>query len=146
MDLAVRSANASDSAINVPTNPPAGRRKDLGMAIFSQHMDPLTINSAPAGTMPTFTLKETMGNNVRDTVVMNAANTVATFSPVASALTSNTSYAVTVRTVAKTKAVASIGLTPVALGKAGNFAILAKNVFWQVAGGVGSYGQCNGSL
>ena len=44
-------------------------------------MNPATINSSPAGTLLTFTLKETTGNNVPGTVAMNAANTMATFTP-----------------------------------------------------------------
>ena len=141
-DPTVRSSSPSNSATNVPTSHNAVTGT-LVTAIFSQAMDPATINSSPAGTLLTFTLKETTGSNVPGTVAMNAANTVATFTPTASALTPNTSYTATVTTAAKnasgtamanpvtwsftTKAIASIGLLPVNLGTAGNFVILAKS-------------------
>jgi hypothetical protein len=106
-------------------------------------MDPETVNSSSAGDMLTFTVKETTGNDVPGTVVMNAANTVATFTPTSSALNPNTSYTATVTTAAKnaagvamanpiewtftTDAVESTGQTPVRLGKAAIFAILTKS-------------------
>jgi hypothetical protein len=113
-------------------------------ATFSQPMDPATINSSPAGTLLTFTLKETAsGNNVAGTVAMNAANTMATFTPTASALTPNTSYTATVTTAAKnaggtamanpiawsftTKAAAFAAQAPVGLGTTSNFVILTKS-------------------
>lgn len=136
----------SSSPINGATNVPTSQNATTGTlvtAIFSQPMDPATINSSPAGTLLTFTLKEASGTNVPGTVVMNAANTVATFTPAASALNTNTSYTATVTTAAKnaggnamvnpvawsftTGAVATIGQAPVDLGKAGNYAILAKS-------------------
>jgi hypothetical protein len=74
---------------------------------------------------------------------MNAANTVATFTPTSSALNPNTSYTATVTTAAKnaggvamanpiaweftTNGIASTGQTPVPLGEAGIFAILTKS-------------------
>jgi len=116
-------------------------------ATFSQPMDPATINSSPAGTLLTFTLKQTAGNDVPGTVVMNAAtdmdaaNIMATFTPTASALIPNTSYTATVTTSAKdaggtamaspvswsftTKAAAFTGQAPVILGLACNYAIFA---------------------
>jgi hypothetical protein len=86
---------------------------------------------------------------VPGTVVMNAANTVATFTPTSSALNPNTSYTATVTMAAKnaggvamanpiawtftTNTGVSTGQTPVRLGEAGIFAILTKagitNVF-----------------
>ncbi|MDO8705191.1 MAG: ice-binding family protein [Sulfuricaulis sp.] len=142
-DPTVGSSSPSNNATDVPT----GRNATTGTlvtAIFSQPMDPATINSSPAGTLPTFTLKETTtGNDVPGTVAMNAANTIATFTPAAAALTPNTSYTATVTTAAKnaggmamanavvwsftTNAVPSFGPPPVNLGTAGNFAILAKS-------------------
>jgi hypothetical protein len=105
-------------------------------------MDPETVNSSPAD-MLTFTVKETTGNNVPGTVVMNATNTVATFTPTSSALSPNTSYTATVTTAAKnaggvamanpiewtftTDGVVSTGQTPVRLGEAAIFAILTKS-------------------
>jgi hypothetical protein len=116
-------------------------------ATFSQPMDPATISSSPAGTLLTFTLQETAGNNVPGTVVMNAAsamdaaNRMATFTPTASALKPNTSYTATVTTSAKdaggtplaspvswsftTEVNAFTGQAPVILGLACNFAIFA---------------------
>jgi hypothetical protein len=106
-------------------------------ATFSQLMDPETVNSL------TFTVRESNGNDVPGTVVMNDAQTVATFTPTWSALNPNTSYTAAVTTVARnaagvemanpvewtftTDAVESIGQTPVPLGAAGPFAILTKS-------------------
>lgn len=148
-DPTVRSSSPTDTATNVPTSQKAGTAT-LVTAIFSQAMDPATLNSAPAGTLLTFTLKETSGANVPGTVAMNATNTVATFTPSAPALTPNTTYTATVSMAAKntagiamanpvawsftTKAVASAGLLPVNLGTAGKFAILAKSGISTVPG------------
>jgi hypothetical protein len=109
----------------------------VATAIFSQPMDPATVN------LLTFTLKETTGNNVPGTVVMNEANTEATFTPTSSALNPNTSYTATVTTAAKnasgvamanpiawkftTNPAVRTGQTPVSLGTAGTFAILTKS-------------------
>jgi hypothetical protein len=91
----------------------------------------------------TFTVKETTGNDVPGTVVMDETNTVATFTPIASALNPNTSYTATVTMAAKnaagvamanpvewtfiTNAVEFTGQTIVALGKSGPFAILTES-------------------
>ena len=135
----------SDGATNVPTSTNSSNNIVTGTAVsatFSQPMNPATIISSPAGTLLTYTLKESTGNNVPGTVAMNAANTVATFTPTASALHPNTQYTATVTTAAKnaggvamatpvawsftTKAIASTAQAPVNLGTAGNFAILSK--------------------
>jgi hypothetical protein len=105
-------------------------------------MNPATLASSPAGTLTTFTLKETTGNNVPGTIALNAENTVAAFTPSASALTPNTRYTATVTTAAKnaggtamanvitwnftTSAIAFTAHAPVSLGTAGTFAILSK--------------------
>lgn len=141
-DPTVRYTSPTNNATNVPTSRNAGTATQVS-AIFSQAMDPATISSAPAGTLLTFTLKETSGSDVPGTVAMNASNTVATFTPSATALTANTNYTATVTMTAKnaagtamgnpvawrftTKSVASIGLLPVNLGTAGSFAILSKS-------------------
>lgn len=144
-DPTVGSATPSDGATNVPTSTNSSNNIVAGTTVaatFSQPMDPATINSSLAGSLLTFTLKETTGNNVPGTVAMNAANTVATFTPTASALSPNTSYIATVTTAAKsaggtamampiawgfaTKALASTAQAPVNLGTAGTFAILSK--------------------
>lgn len=141
----VVSASPSDGSTNVATGTNSSINLVTGTVVsatFSQPMNPATLNSAPAGSLLTFTLRETSGNNVPGTVAMNAANTVATFTPTASALTPNTSYTATVTTAAKnaggtamvfpiawsftTKTVASIAQAPVNLGTAGTFAILSK--------------------
>jgi hypothetical protein len=148
-DPKVSSSSPANGATNVPTSQSAGT-STLVTALFSQAMNPATINSSPAGTLLTFTLKETTGINVPGSVAMNAANTVATFTPTASALAPNTNYTATVTTAAKnaggtamtnavawtfmTKAVTSTGLLPVNLGTAGNFAILAKSGISTVTG------------
>ncbi len=106
-------------------------------ATFTQPMDAATVN------LLTFTVKETTGNNVPGTVVMDETNTVATFTPTSSALNPNTSYTATVMTAAKnaggvamanpiewrftTAAVVFTGQTSVPLGTAGRFAILTKS-------------------
>src|SRR5579863_2370008 len=105
-------------------------------ATFSQRMDRETVNAL------TFTVRETEGNEVAGSVVMNGANTVAVFTPTSSALTPNTSYTATVATAAKNAAGVAMGnpvewtfttgavqrtaQTPVKLGRAGTFAILTK--------------------
>jgi hypothetical protein len=106
-------------------------------------MDPATISSSEAGNLLTFTVKETTGNDVPGTVVMNEANTAATFTPTLSALHPNTNYTAAVTMAAKnaagvamanpiewtftTDGVERTGQTPVNLGKAGPFAILTKS-------------------
>jgi hypothetical protein len=88
-------------------------------------------------------VRETNGNDVPGTVVMNDANTVATFTPTSPALTPNISYTASITTAAKnaagvamgnpiewtftTNAVEFTGQTPVPLGAAGPFAILTKS-------------------
>lgn len=142
----VVSSTPSDRATAVPTSTNTSDNVVTGAAAtatFSQPMDPATINSSSAGDVLTFTVRETTGNNVPGTVVMNAANTVATFTPTWSALNPNTSYTATVTTAAKnaggvamanpiawtftTSAAPFTGQTPVSLGLAGGFAILTKS-------------------
>lgn len=87
-------------------------------ASFNLVMDPATINSAPAGTLLTFTLKETIsGIDVPGTVAMNPApifpntlpaNMVATFSSTA-ALLGNTSYTATITQAAQSAAAVAMG-------------------------------------
>lgn len=141
----VVSTSPSADAIYVPTSTHGGNNIVTGSVVkatFSEPMDPATLNSSPAGTLLTFTLKETSGNNVAGTVTMNAANTVASFTPTASALNTNTSYTATVTTAARTaggtalpmpvawrfttSAIAFAAQAPVSLGTAGTFAILTK--------------------
>jgi hypothetical protein len=136
----VISSSPSDRATTVPTSTNTNNNVVTGAAVtatFSQPMDPATVN------LLTFTVKETTGNDVPGTVVMNEANTVATFAPTSSALNPNTSYTATVTMAAKnaagvamanpiawsftTGAVMFTGQTPVSLGKAGAFAILTKS-------------------
>jgi hypothetical protein len=145
-DPTVTSASPGNLATNIQTSTNNSSNIVTGTAVtatFSQAMDPATINSSPAGTLLTFTLKETAGTNVPGTVAMNAANTIATFTPTSAALTANTSYTATVTTAARnatgtamanpvvwsftTKAVAFTGQAPVNLGAAGSFAILSKS-------------------
>jgi len=142
---AVVSSSPSNNATNVPTSINTSDNVVTGTAVtatFSQPMDPETVNSSSAGNSLTFTVTEANGNDVPGTVVMNDANTVATFTPTASALNPNTSYVAAVTTAAKnaagvamhnpidwtftTNAVEFTGQTPVHLGTAGPFAILTK--------------------
>ena len=141
----VVSSRPSNRATNVPTSTNTSDNVVTGTAVtaaFSQPMDPETVNSSSVGNLPTFTVTEANGNDVPGTVVMNGANTVATFTPTSSALNPNTSYIATVTTAAKnaagvamhnpiewtftTNAVEFTGQTPVRLGAAGPFAILTK--------------------
>jgi len=145
-DPTVGSVFPGIGATNVPTSTNSAGNILTGTlltATFTQPMAPATIVSSPAGTLPTFTLKETVaGANVPGTVAMNASNTVATFTPTATALNTNTSYTATVSTVAQsaagtnmaksvawtftTVATLSTAQAPVNLGTAGNYAIFAR--------------------
>jgi hypothetical protein len=134
----VTSSSPSHRATNVPTSMNDDDNFVTGTAVtatFSHPMDAATVSSS-------FTVREANGNEVPGVVVMNAENTVATFTPSLSALNPNTSYSAAVSTEAKnlggvamanpiewrftTSAVPSTGQKPVALGKAGTFAILSK--------------------
>lgn len=145
----VISANPRNLATSVPTSTNSWNgvanvvSGTLVSATFSSAMDPVTINSSPAGTLSTFTLKTTTGStNVAGIVAMNTANTVATFTPSA-ALSANTSYTATITTAAKnagsiiampktvawsftTKSTILTGQAPVNLLTAGNFVIRAN--------------------
>jgi len=142
----VVSSSPSNNATNVPTSTNTSDNVVTGTAVtatFSQPMDPETVTSSSAGNLLTFTVTEANGNDVPGTVVMNDANTVATFTPSPSALNPNTSYTARVTTAAKnaagvamgnpiewtftTNAVEFTGQTPVPLGTAGPFAILTKS-------------------
>ena len=125
----VISSSPSNRATNVPTSTNTSDNVVTGTevtATFSQLMDPESVNSL------TFTVRESNGHDVPGTIVMNDANTVATFIPTSSALNPNTSYTATVTTAAKnaagvamanpiewtftTNAVEITGQTPVPLG------------------------------
>ena len=140
----VISISPGDGAANTATSTNIGGNLTgtVITATFSQSMNPATIAAALPGVLTTFTLKETSGTNVSGTVAMNAENTVAAFTPSASALTPNTSYTATMTTAAKsaggtamgnpvvwiftTNAIAFTAHAPVSLGAAGKFAILSK--------------------
>jgi hypothetical protein len=136
----VISAIPSNKATDVPTTTNTTNNVLIGTettATFSQPMDPATVNAL------TFTVKETTGNDVPGSVIMNEANTVATFTPNSTALNPNTSYTATVTVAAKnasgvamanpiawrftTNAVVFTGQKSVLLGTAGTFAILTKS-------------------
>jgi hypothetical protein len=72
--------------------------KDI-QATFSRSMDPTTLNSSPAGTLLTFSVKTSGGVNVPGTVAYDVPNKVATFkasNPIAAG-----SYTATITTAAK---------------------------------------------
>jgi Ice-binding-like/Bacterial Ig-like domain len=136
----VVSSSPSNRATNVPTSTNTSDNVVTGTAVtatFSQPMDPTTVNSL------TFTVKETTGNDVLGTVVMNDASTRAIFTPTSTALNPNTSYTATVTTGAKnvggvamatpiawrftTNPVVLTGQSPVSLGRASTFAILTRS-------------------
>src|ERR1700719_2952908 len=89
---------------NVPTSINSSINVVSGTAVtasFTQTMDGATLRSSGAGNLPTFTVKETAGNDVAGTVAMSARNTVATFTPTGAGLKPNTSYTATITTAAK---------------------------------------------
>jgi len=70
-------------------------------ATFSKPMDPTTINSSPAGTLGTFTIKQTIaGTNVPGIVAYDVPTRVATFTA-SSDFLANTNYTATITTAAK---------------------------------------------
>jgi len=134
-----------NNATNVPTGTHGSNNLVTGTVVsasFSQPMNPATIISTLPGMLLTFTLKDRNGNTVPGTVAMNSANTVATFTPSVSALSTDTTYTATVTTAAKnaggnamaipvvwsftTKAIAAVAQAPVNLGTAGTFTLLSK--------------------
>jgi hypothetical protein len=136
----VISSSPSNWATKVPTSINSSDNVVTGTVVsatFSQPMDPATVDSL------TFTVKETTGNDVAGTVAMNAAHTVATFTPASSSLNADTSYTAAIGAAARsaggdemahpitwsftTNAVALTGQKAVALGDAGMFAILTKS-------------------
>ncbi len=152
----VISSNPSDGDTNVPVRTHNGTTNVVSVkvltATFSEPMNPATIT--PLGV---FTLKETTsGIDVPGVVTMNAANTIATFTPNAAALTANTNYSATISTAAKNagsitpmpnpvawrfttmntsfanQASPFVGQAPVDLLSAGNFAMLAKTTITDV--------------
>jgi hypothetical protein len=141
----VLSTNPSNGATNTPTSTNAGNNVVTGTAVsatFSEAMNPATLESSPAGTRLTFTLKDSGGRTVDGTVEMNAENTVATFTPIESALRADAKYTATITREAEsaggtaisdpvewsftTRARPFTGQAPVDLGAAGTFAILTK--------------------
>ncbi len=141
----VISSSPSNGETNVPTSTNTSDDVVTGTAVtatFSHLMDPETVNSS-SGNLLTFTVKETDGDDVPGTVVMDDTNTVATFTPTWSILNPNTSYTATVTTAAKnaagvamanpvewtftTNAALVTGQAPVPLGRAASFAILTKS-------------------
>src|SRR5271154_5903214 len=80
----VVSSSPANRARNVPTSTNTNDNVVMGATVtatFSQSMDPETVNSSAPGNLLTFTLTEANGNDVPGTVVMTAANTLATFTP-----------------------------------------------------------------
>jgi len=115
-----------NSAVNVPVSQTVA-------ATFSEAMDPSTISTS------TFTLTGPSSANVTGTVAYDVLSHVATFAP-GSPLAPNTFYTATITTGARdlagnamaanavwsfTTAAAAAGQSPVALGAAANFAVLA---------------------
>ncbi len=152
----VISSNPSDGDTNVPVRTHNGTTNVVSVKVltasFSEPMNAATIT--PLGV---FTLKETTsGIDVPGVVTMNAANTIATFTPNVAALTANTNYTATISTAAKNagsitampnpvawrfttmdtsfanQASPFVGQAPVDLLSAGNFAILAKTTITDV--------------
>jgi hypothetical protein len=105
-------------------------------------MNPATIDSSPAGSVLTFTLKGSSGDYVDGTVALNAAKTVATFTPTDSELRPDEKYTATITTAAESAGGVALpdpikwsfttgdrpftGQAPLNLGTAGDFAILTK--------------------
>jgi Ice-binding-like/Bacterial Ig-like domain len=142
----VISSSPGNRATNIPISTNSSDNVVTGAAVtatFSQPMDPKTVSSSGAGILLTFRVTEANGNDIPGTVVMNDANTVATFTPISSALSPNTIYTATVTMAAKnaagvamgnpiawtftTGAIEFTGQAPVSLGAARRFAILTKS-------------------
>ena len=152
----VISTISSNGDTNVPVRTHNGTTNVVSVkvltATFSEAMNPATIT--PLGV---FTLKETAsGIDVPGVVTMNAANTIATFTPNVAALTANTGYTATISTAAKNagsitampnpvawsfttmntsfanQASPFVGQAPVDLLSAVDFAILAKTTITDV--------------
>ena len=150
------SSNPSNGDSNVPVRIHNGTTNVVSVkvltATFSEAMDPATIT--PLGV---FTLRDnTLGIDVPGVVTMNAANTIATFTPNVATLNANTSYTATISTAAKNagsitampnpvawsfttmgassanQATPFVGQAPVDLLSAGNFVILAKTTITDV--------------
>jgi hypothetical protein len=97
---------AGNQFVPTSTNGVANSGK-LVSASFSLPMAPATLNSNPAGTLPTFTLRETVSTlNVPGTVALDAGGTTATYTTGA-ALLPDTDYTATITVVAT-----SVGGTP----------------------------------
>ena len=141
----VRSTIPANGATNAPTSTNRSKNLVTGTevsATFSEPMNPATIESSSAGSVLTFTLKESSGNDIAGTVTMNAAKTVATFTPTESALRADSKYTAIISIAAESAGGAAIpdpiewsfttrdrpytAQAPVSLGTAGIFAILTK--------------------
>lgn len=142
-DPTVSSASPSNGAINVSTSTsgsgaaPVLTGKTV-TATFTQAMTPLTVTQ-----FGTFSLKVTTGADVPGTVTMNAANTIATFTPTAAALLANTNYTATMAITARnaggtpmpgpvswsftTAATASTGQSSPNIGTASTYGVFASN-------------------
>jgi hypothetical protein len=102
----VLAASPGSGATSVPTSTKSKTNVvsvKVLTATFNEAMNPATLNSAPAGTLLTFTLRNnTLGVDVPGTVAMSGGNTIATFTPTAVALNAASSYTATITTAAKT--------------------------------------------
>ncbi len=152
----VISSNPSNGDTNVPVRTHNGTTNVVSVKVltasFSEAMNPATIT--PLGV---FTLKDnTLGIDVPGVVTMNAANTIATFTPNAATLNASTNYTATISTAAKNagsitampnpvawsfttmgvsfanQASPFVGQAPVDLLSAIDFAILAKTTITDV--------------
>jgi hypothetical protein len=149
-------SNPSDGDTNVPVRTHNGTTNVVSVkvltATFSEAMDPTTIT--PLGV---FTLRDdTLGADVPGAVTMNAANTIATFTPNVVTLNASTNYTATISTAAKNaggitampnpvawsfttmgtsfanQASPFVGQAPVDLLSAADFVILAKTTITDV--------------
>jgi len=114
--------------INASQNVSVGTGVKLITATFDLAMDPVTINSATAGAVSTFTIKDmTVGTGaiVAGTVAMGVANKTATFTTSAPLL-ANTSYTAIITTAA-TSSIAT-GSVPIACSYAWSFKTAAAVV------------------
>jgi len=141
----VLSTSPRNGATNAPTSTNDGDNIVTGTAVsatFSEPLNRTTIESSVDARLLTFTLKDSSGNDIEGSVVMNAANTVATFRPTVSALNPNENYVAEITTAAQSASGIAIsdpiqwsfttsekpyvGQAPVSLGTAEAFAILTK--------------------
>lgn len=113
-------------------------------ATFSRSMDPATINSSPAGTLLTFTIKTTTGGiNVPGTVVYDVPTKVASFTATSDLAVGN--YTATITTAAKDLAGIALAADKAWTFTATGVACATPPVSPNILGTVSTYGTFGGT-